>query len=77
MKQRSTFKVNLNDIDGEGDFPCPSCGEIISPDDQSGITYDVVDVKEKGDSLESLTIVCNRCKSLIHIIGFEELDENF
>jgi len=73
MKRRSVFKVDLTRIQGEGDFPCPSCGEIMSPDDESGIPYDVVKLDMKEDSLESLTIICNRCKSLIHLLGFEEL----
>jgi len=74
MKRRSIFKVDLTKIDGEGEFPCPSCGEIISPDDDSGLPYDIVEVNAKEDSLESLTIICNQCKSVIHIVGFEELN---
>jgi len=73
MKRRSMFKVDLNNIVGEGEFPCPSCGEIISPDDDSGVPYDIVEVNGKEDSLESLTIICNQCKSVIHIVGFEQL----
>jgi len=76
MKQQSTFKVDLTKIDGEGDFSCPSCGELLSPDDETGDTYDVVDVKTKEEYLECLTIICNRCKSLIHIVGFDELNEH-
>jgi len=73
MKRRSVYTVDLLRIGGEGDFPCPSCGERISPDDPSEVHYRIVDVEEKEDLLEKLTVVCNRCRSIIHILGFEEL----
>ena len=76
MKRRPVFRIDLTKIEGEGDFPCPSCGEIMSPDDESGIPYDVVKLDVKEDALEGLTIICNRCKSLIQILGFEELIEH-
>ena len=76
MKQQQIFHIDLTKIDGDGDFPCPSCGEIISPDDDSGIPYDIIDVKTKNGSLEKLIIICNRCKSLIHLTGFENLTEH-
>lgn len=75
MKQQQIFHVDLTKIDGDGDFPCPSCGKIMSPDDESGITYDIVDVKVKNDSLERLIIICSNCGSQIHLTGFENLNQ--
>ncbi len=75
MKQQQIFQVDLTKIDGDGDFPCPSCGQIISPDDESGVTYEIVDVKMKDDQLDELVIVCSKCNSLIHISGFETLEQ--
>ncbi len=75
MKQQQIFQVDLTKIDGDGDFPCPSCGQIISPDDESGATYEIVDVKMKNDQLDKLVIVCSKCNSLIHISGFETLEQ--
>jgi phage terminase large subunit GpA-like protein len=75
MKQQQIFQVDLTKIDGVGDFPCPSCGETISPDDESGVTYEIVDVKMENDSIDKLIIVCNKCSSLIHISGFESLNQ--
>jgi len=75
MKQQQIFQVDLTKIDGVGDFACPSCGETISPDDESGATYEIVDVKMENDSLDRLIIVCKRCNSLIHISGFESLNQ--
>jgi len=42
LKQVSAFRINLNNIEGSGDFPCPSCGVIISPDDDSEKTYRII-----------------------------------
>ena len=75
MKQQQIFQVDLTKIDGVGDFPCPSCGETISPDDESGVIYEIVDVKMENDSIDKLIIVCNKCSSLIHITGFESLNQ--
>jgi len=75
MKQQQIFQVDLTKIDGDGDFPCPSCGQIISPDDESGVTYEIVDVKMENDQLDKLVIVCSKCSSLIHITGFASLNQ--
>ena len=70
------FKVNLMNIEGEGDFPCPSCGEMISPDDESGLAYDIVDVEIREDnSLEEVNIVCKKCGNIIQLEGFEALTD--
>jgi predicted RNA-binding Zn-ribbon protein involved in translation (DUF1610 family) len=77
MGQMSALKVNLNAIEGEGEFPCPSCGVMISPDDDSEKTYKIVDLETfpDGGSLKTLTIVCRKCQSTIIIEGFELLDK--
>ena len=76
MKQVSAFRINLNDIEGTGDFPCPSCGAIISPDDESEKTYKIIDIETYEDgSLKTLTLVCNECRATIILEGFEALDK--
>jgi len=75
MRTASVFKLDLKQIEGEGDFPCPSCGNTISPDDLSEESYKILEVKSKGDRLEGLTILCNKCGSIIHLVGFELLNE--
>ncbi len=68
------FRVNLMEIEGEGDFPCPSCGEMISPDDETGLAYDIVNVKTQEDSsLKEVNLVCKKCGSTIQLEGFEAL----
>jgi len=70
MKQPMVYQVDLAEIQGEGDFPCPGCGVIISPEDETDEVYTIVDTKLKGEDLEELVIQCNRCKSKIRLVGF-------
>lgn len=76
MWQRSIFRIDLTEIEGEGEFPCPRCGEIISPDDFTCVLYDIIDMRQKeDDSLEELSLLCKKCGSIIQLVGFEALEE--
>jgi hypothetical protein len=76
MKQSNTqvFTLDLSKIDGKGDFPCPSCGVAISPDDESDNIYSIVDTKINGEKLEELVIQCNKCGTKIRLVGFQFQD---
>ncbi len=74
MKQMP-FEVDINKLQGEGDFPCPKCGNLISPDDESDETYLVLETKGDEELLEEILIQCNTCKSKIQLKGFGELEE--
>lgn len=69
------FKINLTEIGGNGDFPCSKCGEIISPDDDSGKVYDILETEEADGLIERVTIECKKCKSTMKIEGFGLLKE--
>ncbi|MEM1530840.1 MAG: hypothetical protein QW502_01445 [Candidatus Bathyarchaeia archaeon] len=76
MPRTLLYRVDLTKIEGEGDFPCPSCGNLISPDDESGLNYEIVDIKtDRQGRLRELIIICKKCGSEIHLEGFELLDE--
>ncbi len=72
MKQTNpqVFTIDLAQIDGNGDFPCPNCGTMISPEDTSEKVYTIVDTRVNGYDLEELTIQCNKCGSKIRLVGF-------
>lgn len=72
MKQSNeqVHTIDLAKIEGNGDFPCPTCGVLISPDDESEEAYTIVGTKVRGESLEELTIHCNKCGSKIRLTGF-------
>ncbi len=75
MRETSNaYVVDLTKIDGEGEFLCPSCGALISPEDETETTYVIQEVRMKKDEqLEELVIRCNNCESVIHITGFTTL----
>ena len=74
MKQPLVYEVDLTKIKGEGDFPCPNCGVIISPEDETEDVYRILETKVKGQTLEELVIQCNKCGSKIRLVGFVVLE---
>ena len=74
-KTKSSITVlDLTKIEGDGDFSCPSCGIVISPEDESEEVYTIIEEKVKGDILEELVIQCNTCSCRIRLIGFPDFD---
>jgi predicted RNA-binding Zn-ribbon protein involved in translation (DUF1610 family) len=53
-KKSMVYTVDLTKIDGDGAFPCPKCGAIISPDDETEEVYQILETKVKGDELAEL-----------------------
>jgi uncharacterized C2H2 Zn-finger protein len=75
MKQIHVYKLDLTKIDGNGDFSCPKCGAIISPDDVTEEAYSILETKVNKFGLGELVIRCNRCTSQIHLTGFSLLQK--
>jgi predicted RNA-binding Zn-ribbon protein involved in translation (DUF1610 family) len=69
------FKVDITQIEGEGNFSCPKCGVTISPDDETETVYKIIDTKVKKQNLEELTILCNKCESKIRLVGFLQIEK--
>ena len=70
-KKGVLYTIDLSKIDGDGSFPCPKCGTVISPEDESEEVYKIVDTKVINDELVELVIVCDKCKSGIKLTGFQ------
>jgi len=70
QSQRAIFTVDITQIEGDGDFSCPKCGVVISPDDKTEAVYKIIDTKVKKHNLEELVILCNKCESKIRLVGF-------
>lgn len=64
------YEIDLTKIDGDGAFPCPKCGSMISPDDDSDETYTIIETKVKNDELAELILECTKCHSTIKLTGF-------
>ncbi|MCK5158447.1 MAG: hypothetical protein KAR08_04790 [Candidatus Heimdallarchaeota archaeon] len=63
------YQVDLKELQGEGDFLCPGCGVVISPEDETEDVYVILGTKVNGNNLEELVIQCNQCKSKIRLLG--------
>jgi hypothetical protein len=75
--KRQVYQVDLSKLKGEGDFPCPRCGVIISPDDESEETYTILETKgEDEESVEEVRIQCKRCSSIVELKGFDTLKQD-
>jgi predicted RNA-binding Zn-ribbon protein involved in translation (DUF1610 family) len=73
-KQMLVTELDLTKIDGIGDFPCPTCGVTISPEDESENVYVVLEEKVTDDVLEEMVIQCNKCSCRIRLTGFSALE---
>lgn len=74
QKKSSVYRIDLTKIEGDGSFPCPNCGAIISPDDETEEIYTILETNVRNDKLEELVIQCNKCGSKIFLVGFSSLE---
>jgi len=70
VKKEASYTIDLTKIEGDGAFPCPKCGAIISPDDESEEVYKIIETKVKNDELAELVLFCSKCGSTIILTGF-------
>jgi predicted RNA-binding Zn-ribbon protein involved in translation (DUF1610 family) len=74
-KRSEAYTVDLTKIDGDGSFPCPKCGTVISPEDESEEIYKIIDTKVNNDELVELIIMCGNCGTNIKLTGFQQTIE--
>ena len=74
-KKDVLYMIDLTKIDGDGSFPCPKCGTVISPEDETEQVYKIVDTKVVNDELVELVIMCSECGTNIKLTGFQQTVE--
>jgi predicted RNA-binding Zn-ribbon protein involved in translation (DUF1610 family) len=72
VQKGTPFTIDLTTIEGDGAFPCPKCGTMISPEDESEEVYKIVGTKVVNDELVELVVMCGTCGSTIKLAGFEQ-----
>ena len=75
-KQMLVSELDLTKMDGNGDFPCPTCGVTISPEDEKDDVYTIIEEKGRNNALEELVIQCNACGNRLRLTGFPSLELN-
>lgn len=72
----SSQTIDIKTADEEGNFSCPICATLISPDDETEKVYTVLDTTLDDDgNLEQMVIRCNVCKKSLTLEGFDMLFE--
>lgn len=70
------FRIDLTKIEGDGSFSCPTCGAAINPDDYSGMTYELLEIKTRENgAVEEVVLQCRECSSIICLEGFGLLED--
>lgn len=64
-------EIDLRKIEGEGDFPCPECGNVLSPEDELNKSYQILKVEVWKEQLKALILKC-KCGTEIRLVGFIE-----
>ncbi|MEM3597155.1 MAG: hypothetical protein QXJ53_03395 [Candidatus Bathyarchaeia archaeon] len=75
MQKTRHYIIDLTTIEGKGEFKCPKCGITISPDDTTEENYTIIEPIVKDENLEKIIIQCNKCKSQIHLTGFQAINK--
>ena len=70
IKKEVLHTIDLTAIEGDGSFPCPNCGTVLSPDDESEEIYSIVETKILHGELVELVLSCNNCKTAVRLTGF-------
>lgn len=70
--KQELFEIDLTQIEGDGAFPCPKCGMLISPEDETEENYKIIDTKVVNDELVELVVCCGKCGSTIKLTGFQQ-----
>lgn len=76
VKKSGWQTVDLTMIEGDGSFPCPKCGTMISPEDETEEVYKIVDTKVVNDELVELVVSCGTCGTVIKVTGFQQAMED-
>jgi len=74
-KKSASYTIDLTKIEGDGSFPCPKCGTVISPEDETAEIYKIVHTKVINDELVELIVMCGNCGSNIKLTGFQQTIE--
>lgn len=69
------FVVDLSDVGEKEKVTCPKCEAEISPNDKTEDVYTILKPVMKGPRLEKIIIKCNKCESLIHLVGFDTIQK--
>lgn len=71
-----TTNIRKLDIESDGKFPCPKCGAVISPEDETDEIYKILNVERSPSGDISGVLIRCKCGAVIRIVGLEGEDED-
>ncbi len=72
-KNIGEYVIKVADANSDGSFTCPKCSTLISPEDETEDTYEILETKVVNDELAELVLSCAKCKSTIKVTGFNQM----
>ncbi|MCW4024206.1 MAG: hypothetical protein NWF01_04130 [Candidatus Bathyarchaeota archaeon] len=72
-KNIGEYVIKVVDANSDGSFACPKCSALISPEDETETTYEILETKIVNDELAELVVSCAKCKSTIKVTGFNQV----
>ncbi|HVP15932.1 MAG TPA: hypothetical protein VMT42_01020 [candidate division Zixibacteria bacterium] len=76
MQRLKCYTIDLTKLKGNEDVHCPRCENAISPDDETEDAYTILETVMKGDTLDKITLKCNKCQTHICLTGFQLLGKS-
>lgn len=67
--ENKTFTIDLKKVkDPKGSFPCPKCGKVLNPSDDTDENYIIINTLMAGGKFK-ITLKCKGCNSLIKLVA--------
>lgn len=58
--------INLTETDKDGNFKCPKCGNLISPDDDTEKTYKILKAYYENTNL--IIVISCECGKMVNLV---------
>ena len=69
MSNQKIFEIDLTKVDSPN-VPCPKCGNVFYPDDESEDSYIIIETKVEEEKLKEIIVNCRKCGSNVRLTGF-------
>lgn len=65
----NTFLYSANVMDNEGRVYCPKCGKVIDPNDESNVSYKVLEaIVNRRNELTHVIVQCHCSREIIIVL---------
>jgi len=67
IELNNQYAISVDQLNADESFNCPKCKALISPDDETAGSYEILEPKmdDKGVNLSGLVIKCGTCGTIV------------